>query len=121
MVNLAAIGWFTNGLVTGAMKKVSLPVIFVATFFIAQLTFSYIASIEVRNYFAATHCRCCSIIECLLSEHGGSQLIPETPIPIDVYKKIISLICYTLISFGFFWIALSTISLYLVPLHKPMY
>jgi hypothetical protein len=59
--------------------------------------------------------------ECLLNERAGSQLIPETAIPIEVYKKIISLICYTLISFGFSWIALSAVSLYLVPLHKPMY
>jgi hypothetical protein len=114
-VNFAAIGWFTNVLVTGALK-VSVPVLFVAAFFIAQLTFSLIASIEVRKHFSATHQRCSELLASLVAQPEESTLRPATAFPIPVYSKIISLICYTLVSFVFFWITLAAVSLYLVPL-----
>lgn len=114
-VNFAAIGWFTSVLLTGALK-VSLPIVFIATFFVLQLIFSYVASLEVRKYFETTYNRCNELLNLLGTQPSESHLQPKTAIPLHVYSKIIGLMCSTLISFGFFWIALTVVSIYLVPL-----
>lgn len=114
-VNFVAIGWFTGVLLTGALK-VSLPIIFIATFFIFQLIFSYVASLEVRKYFETTHIRCNELLNLMRTHPPESELHLKTAIPIQVYAKIFDLMCFTLISFGIFWLALSVVSIYLVPL-----
>jgi hypothetical protein len=114
-VNFGAIGWFTSVLLTGALK-VSLPILFIAGFFIIQLIFSYIASREVYRYFAITHARSTELLAAMGSPSPDPYTDPKSPIPVQVYFKIIRLICSTLISFIFFWIAISAVSLYLVHL-----
>lgn len=114
-VNFGAIGWFTSVMLTGALK-VSLPIVFIALFFVAQLVFSYLASREVRNYLIATDGRIAEILQELISDCCEVRLPPQTAIPLAVYLKIIGLICCTLISFIVFWITLSIVSIYLVPL-----
>lgn len=113
-VNFAAIGWFTSVLLTGNLK-VSLPIVFIATFFVIQLIFSYIASMKVREYFETTCKRSGELLKLLGSQPPGTAMQAQPTIPLDVYSKIIGLMCSTLISFGFFWIILSVVSLYLVP------
>jgi len=113
-VNFGAIGWFTSVLLTGQLK-VSLPIFLVALFFVVQLVFSYLASRAVRGYLVATVQR----IGALLNELVADQqvgLFPQTAIPLPVYLKIIGLICSTLVSFIFFWVALTVVAVYLVPL-----
>ncbi len=114
-VNFVAIGWFTSVLLTGALK-VSLPIIFLATFFVVQLILSYVASLEVRNYFETTHNRCNEILNLMGTYPSESHLQLKTAIPLQVYSKIFSLMCSTLFSFGIFWLALTIVSIYLVPL-----
>ncbi|HJV35558.1 hypothetical protein [Geomonas sp.] len=114
-VNFAAIGWFTSVLLTGALK-VSLPVVYIAAFFIIQIIFSYLGSVEVRKYFESVHDRCQEIFSSIHIQYSGSQVQAKPAIPLDVYVKIIRLICYTLISFSFFWTALAIVSIHLVPL-----
>ena len=114
-VNFVAIGWFTSVLLTGALK-VSLPIIIIATFFIVQLILSYMASLEVRKYFETTHNRCNELLNLLGMHPSESQLHLKTAIPLQIYSKIFSLMRSTLISFGLFWMALSIVSIYLVPL-----
>jgi len=110
-VNFAAIGWFTSVLLIGSLK-VSLPILFIAAFFVVQLALSYAASTEVRRHFEAADSRCNELLDLLAT----SAPQPKTVIPLPVYFKIITLMCATLISFGVFWIALTIVSIYLVPL-----
>jgi hypothetical protein len=114
-VNFGAIGWFTSVMLTGALK-VSLPVVFIALFFVAQLIFSYIASRQVRRYLIETVQRINEILAQLSDAGPGSPSYPKTAIPLPIYLRIISLICSTLISFMLFWIALTLVSIHLVPL-----
>ncbi|HJV66008.1 MAG TPA: hypothetical protein VJ550_09750 [Geomonas sp.] len=114
-VNFAAIGWFTSVLLTGALK-VSLPTVYIAAFFIIQIILSYVGSLEVRTYFESVHERCREIFSSIPVQESGWKVQPQPAIPVDVYVKIIRLICYTLISFAFFWLALTVVSIYLVPL-----
>jgi hypothetical protein len=114
-VNFGAIGWFTSVLLTGALK-VSLPILFIAGFFIIQLILSYMASREVYRYFATTHARSTELLAALGSPSPDEPTEPRSPIPVQVYLKIIRLICSTLISFIIFWLAISGVSLYLVHL-----
>ena len=114
-VNFGAIGWFTSVLLTGALKQ-SLPVIFVAIFFMVQIILSYIGSREVLNYFVITSNRSCEILNSLETQPPDPNALSKSAIPIKVYSKLLSLICATLISFVFFWLALTVVALYLVPL-----
>lgn len=114
-VNFAVIGWFTNDLLTGALK-VSLPIVIIATFFLIQLILSYLASLKLRNYFETTHNRCNELLKLLADLPPESNLQARTAIPLQVYLKIIGLMCSTLISFCLFWIALAVVSIYRVPL-----
>jgi hypothetical protein len=111
-VNFGAIGWFTSVLLTGALK-VSLPIIFVASFFVIQQVFSYAACLEVRKYLVGTCNRYDELL--LLLAAPGLPALPKSPIPIKVYVKIIGLICSTLITFTFFWISLSFVAIHVVP------
>ena len=113
-VNYLAIGWFTSDLLVGTLKD-SLPIIFIATFFVVQLIFSYVATLKVSDYFETTHNRCNELLNLLVAQPSEPHLQPKTAIPIEVYSKILRLIRYTLASFGCFWISLSVVSIYLVP------
>lgn len=114
-VNFAAIGWFTSVLLTGSLEQ-SLPSIFIALFFITQQIFSYIAIGQVTRYFVQTHARCVELLNKMASNAAVRHLQPQTPIPIEIYVKIMDLMRYTLISFCFFWIVLTAVSIYVVPL-----
>ena len=114
-VNFGAIGWFTSVLLTGALKD-SIPIIFVTTFFVVQIVVSYMASVEVRKYFEKSSSRCDELLGLLVAQPADSGYQPKSTIPVQVYSKIIRLICSTLIALIFFWIALSMVSIYLVPL-----
>lgn len=114
-VNFAVIGWFTSVLLTGSLKQ-SLPIVFIALFFISQQVFSYIAIVQVTRYFIETHARCAELLEKMASKAAILHLQPQTPIPIEIYVKIMDLMRYTLISFCFFWIVLTAVSIYVVPL-----
>jgi hypothetical protein len=114
-VNFGAIGWFTGDLLAGNLK-VSLPVLFVATFFVIQLILSYLGSLELRNYFLSCGNRSIELLDLLVAQPPDSPSRPRTAIPLEVYQRIIGLICCTLVSFVFFWIALTIVSVYLVPL-----
>lgn len=113
-VNYASIGWFTSVLLTGALK-VSLPVVYIAAFFIIQIILSYVGSLEVRKYFEGVHQRSKEILSSF-SQQSEWQAQPQPAIPVDVYVRIIRLICFTLISFAFFWLALTAVAIYVVPL-----
>jgi hypothetical protein len=113
-VNFLSIGWFTSVLLTGTLK-VSLPIILITIFFVVQLALSYAASAAVRSYFARTNNRCNELLS-LLGQSPQSHLQPKTAMPVQVYVTIINLMCYTLVSFIIFWISLSIITIYLVPL-----
>jgi hypothetical protein len=114
-VNFAAIGWFTSVLLTGDLKA-SLPIIFICIFFVVQLILSHLGLGEIRKYFKTTYDRCNQILYYLSLEIIDPLSQPKTTMPFNVYSKIITLFQVTFISFVFFWIALSVISLYLVPL-----
>jgi len=112
-VNFGAIGWFTSVLLTGALK-VSLPIIFVTTFFVIQQAFSFVACLEVRRYLVTTFDRYNELLVALAAP--GLPLQPQSPIPVQVYVKVIGLICSTVITFVFFWIALAVVAIHVVPL-----
>jgi hypothetical protein len=112
-VNFGAIGWFTSVLLTGALK-VSLPIVFVTTFFVIQQVFSYVACLEVRKYLVTTCDRYNDLLVVLAAP--GSTVQPKSPIPVLVYVKLIGLICSTIITFVFFWLALAVVALHVVPL-----
>jgi hypothetical protein len=114
-VNFVVIGWFTNDLLTGALKS-SLPIIIIATFFLVQLIFSYIATLRLLKYFEITHNRCNELLNLLSTQPIKLCLEAKTAIPLQLYIKIFGLMCSTIISFGLFWIALTVYSVYLVPL-----
>ena len=114
-VNFAAIGWFTSVLLTGALK-VSLPIVFVAVFFVIQQIFSITATIEVRRYFVTSSQRSDELLRVLAAQTDSSVAQPKSTIPLQIYVKIIGLICGTMVSFIFFWISLSAVALYVVPL-----
>lgn len=114
-VNFGAIGWFTSVMLTGALE-VSLPIVFIALFFVVQLVFSYLASCQVRSYLVDTDRRMSEIVRELLPDWQEITLLPRTAFPLKVYLKLIGLICSTLLSFIVFWITLSIVALYLVPL-----
>jgi len=116
-VNFGAIGWFTSNLLTGALKD-SLPIIFVAIFFVVQIVLSYMGSLEVRNYFVVTGKRSNELLDLMVAQPPDRQMQPKTAIPIDVYVRIISLICGTLMTFVFFWVSLSIVAIYQVPLRQ---
>lgn len=114
-VNFLGIGWFTSVMLTGSLK-VSLPIIFIAAYFISQLVISYIASTEVRNQFEITHRRCQEILDLIAAPGEDARAKPRTVIPLKSYVKIIKLMCQTLICFACFWLALTLVAIYLVPL-----
>jgi hypothetical protein len=114
-VNFGAIGWFTSVILTGALK-VSLPILFIAAFFVIQLVFSYLASVEVRNYFSDCCSRSVELLALLVEQPPDALVQPKSAIPVKVYVKVITLICYTLISFIFFWLSLTVVAIHLVPL-----
>jgi hypothetical protein len=114
-VNFAAIGWFTSVLLTGALK-VSLPIVFVAAFFVVQLIFSYIASLRVSSYFQEAYNRCEEILGLLATEASSTKMLPQSAIPAPIYSKLIALMCSTLVSFVFFWVALTAVAIHIVPL-----
>lgn len=114
-VNFASIGWFTSVVLTGSLKA-SLPIIFICIFFVVQLTLSYLGLVEVRKYFKTMYDRCNHILYLLSIEILDPISQPKTVMPFNVYSKIITLFQVTFISFVFFWIALTVVSIYLVPL-----
>lgn len=114
-VNFGAIGWFTSVLLTGGLKD-SVPIIFIAIFFVVQIVLSYLASQDVRKYFVASGNRSNELLDLLVDQPPDAHFQPKTSIPTEVYVKIISLICCTLISFVFFWVALTIVAIYQVPL-----
>lgn len=114
-VNFVAIGWFTSVLLTGSLKA-SLPIIFICIFFVIQLVLSHLGLMEVRKHFKIAYDRCNYILYLLSIEILDPLSQSKTAMPFNVYSKIITLFQATFISFAFFWIALSIVSLYLVPL-----
>ena len=116
-VNFGAIGWFTGNLLTGALKD-SLPIIFVAFFFVVQIALSYVGSLEVRNYFIVTGKRSNELLDLMVVQPPDLHTHPKSAIPMEVYVRIITLICGTLISFAFFWVTLSIVAIYQVPLRQ---
>lgn len=117
-VNFAAIGWFTGSLPTGALKD-SLPIIFVASFFLVQSAPCYLGSWEVPNYLIISSNRSKGLLDFLVAQPPDPPLRPQSAIPIQVYSRVLRLICSTLISFIFFWLALTVVSIYLVPIQRP--
>jgi hypothetical protein len=114
-INFVAIGWFTGVLLTGDLKT-SLPVIFICIFFVVQLILSYLGLLEVHKHFKTTNDRCNLILYYMSLENLDPLSQPKNPMPFNIYAKIISLFQITFISFVFFWIALSVVSIYLVPI-----
>jgi hypothetical protein len=69
-----------------------------------------------QKYFAQRWNRSNEILDLLATQPADPQLRPKSAIPLQIYSQIIGLICYTLIALVFFWLALSFVSIYLVPL-----
>ncbi|GFO58357.1 hypothetical protein GMST_06820 [Geomonas silvestris] len=82
-VNFGAIGWFTSVMLTGALE-VSLPVLFIALFFVVQLIFPYLASRAVRDYLVDTDRRMAEIVRELLPNWQEAALLPRPPFPLKV-------------------------------------
>lgn len=114
-INFGVIGWFTSVLLTGALKA-SLPIIFITAFFLVQIILSYLSCLQARKHFEATHNRCNELLNLLCVQPSEPPSQPRASMPFHVYSKIITLMFCTLISFGFFWIVLLAVTLYLVPL-----
>jgi Fe2+ transport system protein B len=70
----------------------------------------------LRNYFLSCGNRSIELLDLMVAQPQDSPSRPRTAIPLLVYHRIIGLICWTLVSFVFFWIALTIVSVYLVPL-----
>ncbi len=113
-VNFVVIGWFTSVLLTGALKA-SLPIVFITVFFLVQIILSHLGCLQARKHFEATKDRCNELLNLLCVQPSEPPSRPRAPIPFPIYSRIITLMCCTLTSFGFFWIALLAVTLYLVP------
>lgn len=114
-VNFGVIGWFTSVLLTGALKA-SLPIIFIAAFFLVQIILSHLSCLQARKHFEVTYNRCNELLNLLCVQPSEPPSQPKVPIPFYTYSTIITLMSCTLISFGVFWIVLLAVTLYLVPL-----
>ncbi len=113
-VNFVALGWFTNDLLTRTLKS-SIPVVIIGSFFLVQLTFSFFASRRLLKYFKDTNNRSVELLNLLSTKPLKLCLEAKTAIPLQLYIKIIGLMCSTFVSFGVFWIALTSYSLYSIP------
>jgi len=114
-VNFTVLGWFTNLLLTNSLKT-SLPIIYIALFFLVQITLSYLACLEVRKYFLAAYGRYCQILNLLSVPTKNPDAKPQAALPIQSYSKILALMLSTLASFSVFWLALLMLAIHLAPL-----
>lgn len=111
-VNYVAIGWFISQVIAGTMKSI-VPIFSITIFFIVNNGLAVGACQALKKHFIETDNKITEVLGDLQRIRPQSVLMKATsPVPLEMYTRIIQLMMYTFLTLVIFWISILVAAIY---------